>query len=138
MVHGQGQQVPVGGDSDQDSTDQRAGRQVEGQGGVRRGQGTCGGFRLGRVGHVDDRQGERPRRVDHLSRHTVRARHQSGAQHLVAGRDPAQRGLQRRRVQVAVQADGRRQVVLGRAVPQLLQEPEPLLAERQRQRPVPV
>ncbi|GAA2158903.1 hypothetical protein GCM10009727_70160 [Actinomadura napierensis] len=78
------------------------------------------------------------RRDDHLVRRAVVARDQPGAQHLVPGHERVQRSGQRAGVQAGAEPDRDRHVVLGALRVEPLQEPQPLLGERQRQRPAPV
>jgi hypothetical protein len=76
-----------------------------------------------------------PKGRDHLHRRAVHLG-EGGAQRLVAADDLAQRALQRRHVQRAAQRAARGDVVGGAPRLQPVQEPEPLLRERERQRPV--
>lgn len=138
VVHRQGEDVFVRGHADQGGAHQGAYRQVERCLRLPGDQQPDRGGRVGETGHVDQRQGVRcRRRVDDLVGHPVRSRHQTGAQHLVACRHRVQGRAQCRDVRDSVQTQGQRQVVVGGSGLQLVEEPQPLLPEGQRQRAVP-
>jgi hypothetical protein len=90
--------------------------------------------RGGKSAEVDPRQRQRAVPGDHLPRlagHALEGR----AQSLVPPHDLAEGGGERPCVQTAVEADGGRDVVRRAPRLELVEEPEPLLAERERQHP---
>lgn len=98
-----------------------------------------GGLLLARVLSGDGPQvvnGERQRPgwVDDLAGVAVRVAGEAGAQHLVPAHQLRQRRAQRRDVQRAADAQSHGDQVLGPAGLQLVQEPQSVLRERQRQR----
>jgi len=134
-------QVVFVGQAPQVDAQQRPASQVErfgcGCGGLAR----CFGLALvfGQAAQIHHRDGLRRERVrggDDLRRPAVNRR-EGGAQRLVPADDLGQRPFQRKDVQWPRQAHGRRDVVERAARLKLIQEPEPLLCERQRQRAVP-
>ncbi len=138
VVEREREQMVVGGDLDEGAADQGSCGQVERQTRVRFEDrpGGCPRVRFG--GHVDQRQGEGRRLVDHLVCDTVLVGDQAGPEHLVPGHHRGQGLVQGGEVQVAGPAQGGGQVVLGGTGLQLVQEPEALLRERQGQSLVPV
>jgi len=86
---------------------------------------------------IDDLEAHRLRRHDLLHGHAV-ARREAGSQRLVALHHPTQGALQGVDVQAAPEAVGEGDAVDGAGRRHRLQEPHPLLAERQRQRPLPI
>ncbi len=125
-------------DLDQQRPPQRAGFQVERAGllGGQRGPDPGLALGLGQPGEAGPGYGDRPGRVDDLD--TVPAgRVERGPQRLVPGAQAGQRGGQRIRVEVAAQPQGEHRDVLGGAGLEPVQEPQPLLGQGQRQRPVP-
>ncbi len=136
VVHRQRQHMVPRADPDQRRPDQRPGRQVEWRRRVGGHQIPGHRHRVGRSGHVGYWQRERRGRVDPLVRRAVRAGQQPGAQHLVPGDDRAERRAERGDVHRA-ELHGRWQVVLERSRLELVDEPQPLLGERQRRPRVP-
>ncbi len=82
--------------------------------------------------HILQAQREPPGRLDRLRRHPVHHR-EGGAQRLVPRHHARKRHAQRRRIQRTREPQRHRHRVARPAL-QLLQEPQPLLRERQRQR----
>ncbi len=80
-----------------------------------------------------DRGGGRSGLQDHLMGYAVGVR-EDRAQALVAGHHVAEGGGERGAVEVALQPDDERQVVVGRGGVQFVQEPQPALGVRQRDR----
>ncbi|WP_242427285.1 hypothetical protein [Streptomyces sp. Root66D1] len=82
--------------------------------------------------------GHMPGLLHDLHRVAVRARGEPGPQHLVADHQGVEGGAQRRRVQRAAHAERRRHHVLRAPGVQLVEEPEALLREGQRNLPHPL
>ncbi len=87
------------------------------------------------TGEVHPGEGPARRRRDHLRRFAV-AQLEGGAQGFVAAHHLAEDRLQEGRRKLAASPQGGRHVVGRVARPQAVQEPEPLLGERERQRTV--
>ncbi|OAX67298.1 hypothetical protein A6R71_15815 [Xanthomonas translucens pv. arrhenatheri] len=139
VVHGQQQHVIVCGQTQQTAADQRTLRQVEWAGGLLQCMPMCLGLGLLRSvpGEIDVGQCEAAAgRIDELFGSAVH-RHDAGAQGRVPGDDPFQRALQRQHLQRAAQAHpGRDQISRRAAWIQLCKQPQALLGERQRYRPI--
>ncbi len=135
VVHGDEQHVVVGRQPDQPAADQRPALQVERRArflGDQRAQ-LRPGLRVSGEVVVHQPEGALLHRSHPLHRLAVHLG-EGGAQRLVAGHDPVQRARQRLPVQLARQAHTRGDVIRDSRGPELFQEPEPLLRERQRQR----
>jgi hypothetical protein len=98
------------------------------------GESKCGGglFSFRQVAQIDDIQIQMQALFDHLHRLPVHA-DETSSESLVAGDDLIEAACQRRDVQLAAQTHRRRDVVKGAARLQLVEEPEALLRERERQ-----
>ncbi len=119
----------------QPGAQERPPRQVEGAHGLLAGQAQHLGVAIpgGEAAQVGDRERHRGGGEDHLHRlPALRAEH--GAQRLVPPHHLAERAAERRHVQRAVQPQGVGDVVGGGPGLQLVDEPEALLRERQRER----
>jgi hypothetical protein len=90
---------------------------------------------LRQAGEVHPGEGPSPRRRDHLRR-LAAAQLEGGAQGLVAAHHLAEDRLQEGRLQLPASPQGGGHVVGRIARLQTVQEPEPLLGERERQRAV--
>src|SRR5262245_22146465 len=77
----------------------------------------------------------RPYRRDHLDRAAVHG-YKGGAQGFVAVDEFVEAAFQRGHVELPRQTDGRGDDIAGEAGLQLVEEPEPLLRERERQLPL--
>ncbi len=134
VVLGQEQQVVLGGEPDEQRAGERAGREVEGtaqflgEQRLRR----VAAARFGYVGEVGRAQGQVGLRRDTLGALPV-GRGEGGAQGGVAGGEAAQGAAQRVGVQGAAQPQGNAGVVLGAALGEVVQVPEPPLRAGQRQ-----
>ncbi|RPK70346.1 hypothetical protein EES42_16835 [Streptomyces sp. ADI95-17] len=130
MVHDDEEYVVVLAEAEQPCPEGQIGRQVEDALGL--GGEQCGDLLVGRRGdrqlHPDAVGGQDP-----LVRLPFRLA-EDGAQALVASRDIGERGLQGGDVEVPADPDGERNVVRRRGALQLVEEPEPLLGRRERQR----
>ena len=82
-------------------------------------------------GQIERLEVERPRRLHNLVRLALRQR-EHGAQGLVPRDDLVERARQARAVELALETQGGRLVVRRRARKELIEEPEPLLGERER------
>jgi hypothetical protein len=133
VVHEDQERVFLGSGAHEESSKQRAGRQVER---LRRHLGDVLHHRalpLGRrqCREVHDREREGRRRRDQLAGLTAIGG-ERGAQRFVAGDDRIQRSLERFEVQRAGEMQDERDAVQRRIRLELVQEPEPLLSERER------
>ncbi|OEZ60786.1 hypothetical protein DUGA6_30110 [Duganella sp. HH105] len=88
-------------------------------------------LRMRQVRQIGALQRQLQRRHNHLHRRAVHAG-KARAQGFMAAYDLVQRALQRRRVELSVQADRRRNIVERAARLELVEEPQALLRERQR------
>ncbi|OEZ49779.1 hypothetical protein DUGA6_62640 [Duganella sp. HH105] len=88
-------------------------------------------LRMRQVRQIGRLQHQLQCRCDHLHRRAVHAG-KAGTQGFVAAHDLVQRALQRRHVELSVQADRRRNIVERAARLELVEEPQALLRERQR------
>ncbi len=143
VVRGEQQDVLVVGHADQQGPQQRTGAQVERAGvlrqqqvvqRVRAGSGPlprvgCGALSCPQVAYRQRYGGGRVHGLDGASVDVV----EGGPQRLVAGRRGVERPGQRGPVQGAGQPQGDRAVVAGVAGPELVEEPQPLLGEGERQ-----
>ncbi len=136
VVHDEEQQVVGGAQAQQADPQQRPARQVEGAARLlpREALGLGSLPRSCQRREIDRRHPQRRplRRRDHLHR-LARDDAERGAQRLVAADRRDERRGQRRRPQVPTQPQHRREVVDRVARRQLIEEPEPLLREGERQ-----
>nr|ASV46672.1 hypothetical protein [uncultured bacterium] len=129
------EEVFVVGEAQQAPADQRQGSQVEGRAELLGHVALHGGVALGlgQAAQVEAGEVQRAGLVDHLHRaaaHVV----EGGAEDLVAADDLGQGALQYVGVQPAAEAEGRLEVVRLHPRRQLLEEPDGLLGEGERQR----
>ncbi|GAA3958003.1 hypothetical protein GCM10022629_85050 [Amorphoplanes auranticolor] len=127
VVSGQQQHVLLLGQAEHRDAEQRARSQVEGHR-VRLVQRL---LQLGAGGQIDQRDVEVRYRVHDLHCRAVDVV-EGGAQRLVPGGQRPYRGGQRRPVELTAEPHGERAVVFGLAGLEAVQEPEPLLGERER------
>ncbi len=132
MVHVQLQQMLLCREPEQQRAQQRACAEVERADGMLAGQAQRLGLAVLAAGEIDlvDLEGN-GRRDDLDGRALVLA--ERGPQGLVAAHQLGEGLLQGARVQRALQSEGHRHVVVGRARLQPVQEPQPLLSEGQRE-----
>ncbi len=135
VVHGEEHLVPPRGEAQQRRPHERAGREVEGERRLRGAEPPRLALaeRRRQPRQVHPRQRRRRRRGDRLRRPAV-DRREGGAQALVAAHQGGEARGEGRGVERPLQADGERQVVGGVAGLPLVEEPEPLLGEGERQR----
>ena len=135
MVHRQQQHVVVRRHPHQPPADQRPARQVERRARLVRHEAAQLVLRVRRGMEIVLHQPERALldRRDALDRLAIHRR-EGRPQRLVARDDAVQRADQRAAVQLAPQPQAHGDVVGAAQVPQLLQEPQPLLRERERER----
>ncbi len=129
MVHGHDEQVLVVGDLEQAQAQQRARREIEGS--KRRLGGDRQRSRLTGVGERLHGERHLQRLVDHRHRPPVDGRERR-AQHRVSGHEGLERARQGAAMERSAQAPHHRNRIGGAPRLELIDEPEPLLCERQR------
>ena len=135
MVGHEDQRVIFGAEPEQPAAEQRARGEIERLGHFDRAQVPHPPERVGLGGQIGFRQLKARGRVDDLVPDAADS-HQPAAQHLVPLDDGVERPAQDADVERAGQAQGRGDVVGGGTRFELIEEPQPLLRERQRQRVV--
>ncbi len=133
VVHGQHQHVLGGREPHEHHPQQRPARQLEGPDRLLRGQPVRLGLAVLVAGEVHDVQREGAGRLEVLHRGATLVA-EGGAERLVTSQQLGEGALQGLDVQLPVQAQGHRHVVVGRAGLELVQEPQALLAEGHGQR----